>query len=1575
MQTISASLKTALIDIDARATPRVLVDLYELYASTYVPGASGFAPADAIETFASEAITWNGIAYMREVVSRSDVVRNMGEKTNSVSLTFSNISRYLSTLAQSQTIEGLFLVIRCVVPSVTDDSLVLFVGRCDKPSDVDKKSFSLSARQDFGNINQTLPPRKFTAEDPSGRLPTDVLYEGINFVAVAGSFSFPEVVPKSGIAGLIGRRKTVYKTEQWSSLDRTPYGQVIPEVFGRCQMPLIPFAWADKGVFVTYLMAACGGPIAAVANIKSQTAGVSDPYNLPGPVGAIIHLGDLGGTGTNLGNTHQTDLGGGGKFSHLAYIEGGAIPTEFFQNPNFADPNVLNEPPEITALIKGRVVPLPNSSGVYSLTGSTDNPVHISRFILTNPSFVNINSAFMEDAVNYQTGLHCDQPLMDEAQLIVVPLADVTQGGESFSRFRSTGLYRPRFFLYNYLGDTSIVPEIVDGPYVPYDPLDPPTDPPLRCPIGQHHDPDTGTCVADLPGTPTPSNATQPLLRKRYTVNVPITDEVRAVDFLYKTIFPAAKLFMRVNKYGRYEIRSERPSDATRIRSATAVSDTSIPVLDVTPWKSGPDLLIGRLLLGVSLITAEVRNVSSAVYSTSGNSITLVAAVTGGGVTATASGATLTGGSTTVQASGTVTIGGTPAAGNTVKITIDGIVVGYILNAEDTTGTVAAMLTAYLNATKKLAQYIVAVWNSASPTIVTIKCLHGALTADAALLKTHGGPIADPTTAPTLAAAAGALLAGTYQVAYADVNSNGLTALTLIASVVLTASQQINISALPALPGTSRQFFVSELPGSTTLRYQATRTDAANFSINALPLPGAALPPSYNTTAEELIRVAMSFATNSQDVYPVWPASTLLILNDIYLPTIPNGHKYQVTTAGTTGATEPTWPTSAGGTVASGTAVFTEIGSTVLQQAGLTRSNIVKDTFKWPLGSQQSSVNQIKGSYRDATNDFALTPYRINDPVHQAQVKKVYPLEFDGSAIDNFHQFFRISNWLLSKNREGDWFNSLETGPQGLVLEEGDPICASDDSGGLVNVVTRIEELRIKPNHEVIIERGRKYSTPMFSDDVGSHVIPIPSTLRFSETLDSIVEFIDSPPIRDADGLTAGFYVAVSRDLDLSGDWRGWTLQADYGDGYVKIAEGGLAAMIGVASTTLGTVSDPSVWDRTNSVTFTLKYAAEPITFATATEQDLLSNTRRNLFLIDDEYIQAATITDNGNRSYTISTLLRGRFGTDGNVSHGATERMVYIDGSEVFVPIDPVRLNGAFNYKAVTTNQDVADATPVSFTWTGGTVKPLAPVNLRAVRDATGNVLIEWTRRARLGAGLRPLSDVPVAEESQNYRVDIYDGATIVRSLYVDAQQSRTEAVAWVRISLVPPTISADGSLDFTGATGSVISLQSLKGDFILDVGANSSDTKIPALNVSSSFEQTVYGGFQRDFGVTNATINMLAVSTGTLTGIGTYPNRLQVRRVGPALYYFQNLGAQSHLLNVGNLAAIASDVRVICYDESAESSYLNKPTLTYAASSVFYYASQQVEDFGSTQSAIMVRIYQVSAIVGQGGYTEATL
>lgn len=1367
MQTFSANYTAAL-----NASPKQLVDVYEVFATDYVPApGAGFDPAAALYRFSAETLTWNGLAYRRVIKERDDINLQVSQEQNSVSLTFSNDddSRYIATLAQTVKLEGCWLLVRTLAKLdgafVTDDSRVWFTGKLGKPSTITKKEFSIEARQDFGDINVEAPTSKFTADDPTGRLPADPLFEGFRVIAVLGAFNYTQRTPSTSFLGrLLGKTKKKNTSGQFSSFDQTPLGDPVPEFFGSGQLQAIPIAWRDDGFFLHGLWVWCKGPIENITNIK--TPGVNPNWNPAGPntdgqygpFQVMSHTGELGGTGSTPALDAYVPKVGGNAAEDQAFPGSGFFSLTAFTGltlmqggDNYQE--VIDTPPTVIGLVTGRKVDLPDGTTAYAITGWTDNPVHITRFIFSSPRFVGINSGLLDDASNYLTSLICDAPVLNDSddQHILISDGDLTVAGTAITRYRSTGLYTPNYFLYNYLGGV-IAPQEHDGPYLAVDPGDLPIDP-GSCPIGFHRDPVDGTCVADDPTTG--PVAAQPLLQKRYTATFAIVDSVKISDLLYKTLFPAFKGFTRVNKQGRTGIFTELASDHTRIRTAVAVGDTAIQVLDVLPWKTGPNLLGGRILLGTtpssavsSLITSEVRDVSSASYSAAGNAVTLAASATGTS-TATASGATLSGGSTTVRASGTITLGGAAAQGNIVRAIINNLTVSYVLTSVDTNQTAAAMLSTYINAITRLTEYIEAVWDPASPLVITIRAKHGTLNLSSPLLKVHSIGVVDPSTAPTVAnTAGGSLEAGVYFVAYTNVTALGETCPTPTASATLTASHKIGISGLPAFPAgvTSRNFYLSMAPNSKTVRFVVTRADAADFTIDVLPDPEAALRPIQNTTAEELVRVAMSLATNSQDILPAWRPSTTVVLNDIYLPNNLNDHKYKATavTTGITAAAAPAWPTAAGGTVVDGGVTWTEFGETVLGQTGLTRANIIADSYNWPMGSEQSTINQVKGTFVDRKNDFAKTPLLVNDRAHQLQMRgKVFPYEIDLQAVDNYNQAFRLLNAALAKLRDGDWFNTMGTGPGALAfgLEEGDLICSSDDSGGLVNVLTRIESLSISPNHEITVNRARLYSTDMFSDNAEKHTTAIPTNLRYTGLANSIVEFIDTFPIRDSDSLVPGFSVAVSRDLSIPGEWRGWDLYADYGDGYKWLAHGDSASLIGTCDTTLDTVTDVDVLDTVSSVDFTMKFGSDAsivgAPFVTVTEAEARANRYRNLFLIAGEYVQACTIVDHGNLSFTASDFLRGRFETDtpGYLMHGAGERIVFINGAEKFVAIDVSRLDLPFDYKAVTVNQDVAAAGSVPFTWTGNNIRGPLPSDLACLFDPISlDALTEWDGRNGLG-------------------------------------------------------------------------------------------------------------------------------------------------------------------------------------------------------------------------------------------------
>jgi hypothetical protein len=86
-------------------------------------------------------------------------------------------------------------------------------------------------------------------------------------------------------------------------------------------------------------------------------------------------------------------------------------------------------------------------------------------------------------------------------------------------------------------------------------------------------------------------------------------------------------------------------------------------------------------------------------------------------------------------------------------------------------------------------------------------------------------------------------------------------------------------------------------------------------------------PTLSATEIDDLMLMARRNDADGYAPYSTWAASTVYTVNAARVPSVNNGHYYTVTTAGTSGATEPTWPTASAGTVVDGTVTWTERGA------------------------------------------------------------------------------------------------------------------------------------------------------------------------------------------------------------------------------------------------------------------------------------------------------------------------------------------------------------------------------------------------------------------------------------------------------------------------------------------------------------------------------------------------------------------------------------------------------------------------------------------------------------------------
>lgn len=1083
-----------------RSRARDLIYVFEFYSYDYEPfpeptsGNLSFDPRHAVKRFAGQNISFDldgdSVSYQRQVLDAPAVSKKIGKQFDTASLRLSNVDRSTAAWILSNKIQGMRMVVRTIprsAPSGGDSascfghSIILFVGRVNKPDDFNRQSGTISATQDLGSIEVQIPPRQYQPTCPlvnvfklpghdcmgnetmAEKSPTyqaaktcngsfaqcteyenTKFFQGTRIIQLTSSFVYRPhrglftriiniAVPISIPIYNALRRKTVVGN---SIHDGTPYGQPISTILGRWKKKLTALQFQDTGETIWFKMAACLGKIHDFLNIVNEAPNFSQPLEV------VKHLGEYGGTGTQ---TQDAVFPDGSYHSKLAYFTGRCIGS---------DVEVEDPAPDISSVVVGQSVRIAfgtvndgraavnnvfagYSAGGDDYDGWTDNPVDQARFIITDPSYLALPTSHIAERATVRTASYCIGPIKDTSNTehAIFPASEVGKAGTDYKRYYSTGMIGGRSFRIGLA-----VPQAPNGT-------------PNR--EAEYEFDSDGSIAAGTTAIPF-----KPVYRKRYSSNIEVNEQKKAIDFLYDTLFPAGRLFLRWDALGRLAIDCERPADHSYLRQDIAAAATSIKVLDVLPWKpldsiiNEPEPLRGKILIGAHRLNSEVRPIATASYSAEGDAITLDADATGG-LTATPSGATLSGGSSSVPSQGIITVGGTPAAGDTLTAIIDGFEITVEATTEDQITqipdnlSIAEQLIYAINAEPVLQDYVVAIRGVAGgfTTEVVVYSKYGVLNFTTPLAEDHFAEIANPTVAPTLGASAGSLEAGTYLVSYAYRNSNGNTLISPIAAIELADNEQIDVTGI-ALPvgSDSVDWFVS-VDADSGAMLLVLNNDGSGFSIDSLPAVTEADVPKFNTTGEEILRVMMSFAGRA------------------------------------------------------------------LVYADTTRANVLDGSFSWPEGGRQSTVNQVKTKYREAIQDFGEQPLVVNDERHQRETSKVNSVDIDLSAVDNFNQAYRLCNGYLAKLRDGDFFFKHGSAGEALLLEIGDVICVSDDSGGWRNVPVRIEEAAYNQKFEVNFT-NRIYSTRHFDDFAIQKDVPLPSALTNFAAPPAAPEFneVDFPP-------------------------------------------------------------------------------------------------------------------------------------------------------------------------------------------------------------------------------------------------------------------------------------------------------------------------------------------------------------------------------------------------------------------------------------------------------------------------------
>lgn len=285
----------------------------------------------------------------------------------------------------------------------------------------------------------------------------------------------------------------------------------------------------------------------------------------------------------------------------------------------------------------------------------------------------------------------------------------------------------------------------------------------------------------------------------------------------------------------------------------------------------------------------------------------------------------------------------------------------------------------------------------------------------------------------------------------------------------------------------------------------------------------------------------------------------------------------------------------------------------------------------------------------------------------------------------------------------------------------------------------------------------------------------------------TVLVLIDLPPMGNASDSAPQVVVAAN---GTSAGWRGAPLlaSADGGASFVGIGSTALPATMGMAETVLAAAGAALV-DRAHSVDVVLINAG--LTLNDADETSLLAGA--NFAMLGREAIQFGRALPLGGARYRLSTLWRGRRGTEAAVDgHVAGEAFVLL-ATDTLAPVpSALAVDGL---KLLATGLGDGAGVGATLTSAGASVRPLSPVALTSVSTGDGGFAVRWIRRSREGWNWTDGIDAPIGEESERYRVvrvaagraDVSEEVVMTNWVYpaalVAADRAAGVTIAMVRI------------------------------------------------------------------------------------------------------------------------------------------------------------------------------------------------
>lgn len=421
------------------------------------------------------------------------------------------------------------------------------------------------------------------------------------------------------------------------------------------------------------------------------------------------------------------------------------------------------------------------------------------------------------------------------------------------------------------------------------------------------------------------------------------------------------------------------------------------------------------------------------------------------------------------------------------------------------------------------------------------------------------------------------------------------------------------------------------------------------------------------------------------------------------------------------------------------------------------------DSFTERDGNDQFRIRRTRGQETELPRQVKLKYIDADDVYGQASVQAARLIghserisEADlGIVFDDRKAQAVADTWLMQTWVEREQIE-FALPPSDMALDPGD----------IVNIQfgSTTERMRILE----ITDHGARDVRAVANDP---SIYDVRLGARRVSNLDSIViagppafHFLDIPILVEENGIAAP-YAAATAD-----PWPGAVdvYQSSETEDYILNTVLSAPAVIGETLTDL-LPGPTNRWDRKT----VLRVQVSGGTLESRSDVAILAGA--NALAVETptgnwEIIQFQTADLVATDTYDLSLLLRGVKGTDAdmhaNVPAGATVVLLNSSVQQLSLGLNDRLV--AYNWRYGPSGQPLDEFTYGSqakgFELIG--LRPLSPVHVTAERDGADDVTISWIRRTRLGGDAWDQLDVPVAEDTELYEVDVLSSGVPVRTL-----------------------------------------------------------------------------------------------------------------------------------------------------------------------------------------------------------------